>query len=166
MNNQRKKLCLDYLKARKAFRDAADKDAVLNGNDNIVGRIGEAIAHSFLEQLNRKPSIIKHQSNPGYDIICDHDIKVSVKMITHENKTGGTSKIKSDWDELIGIELGENLEVINFGTITKDGFIEEQQRKNQSLEPYFNRRMFNDNGIFTIAGKLFPKDEIETYNLL
>jgi hypothetical protein len=59
MVNQRKKLCLDYLNARKAFLDLADKNEVLHGNDNIVGRIGKTIAHSFLEQLSTKPRLPK-----------------------------------------------------------------------------------------------------------
>ena len=167
MTNQRKKLCLNYLKARKAFRDIGDNDAVLQGNDNIIGRIGEAIAHSFLEQMGRRPKVVKHQSNPGYDIVCEHDgSRVSVKMITHENKNGSTSKINHKWDELIGIELGANLKVINFGLITKEAFIEEQKRKNQSLEPNFSRHMFKENGIFALAGTLFPKEQIEKYNLI
>lgn len=167
MNNQRKQLCLNYLKARQAFIEVANKDEVLHGNDNIIGRIGEAIAHSFLEQMGRHPKVVKHQSNPGYDIVCEHDgTRISVKLITAENKSGTTSKINHKWDELIGIELGDNLKVKNFGLITKDAFVEEQKRKNQSLEPRFSRNMFKENGIFALAGTLFPIEQIEKYNLI
>lgn len=167
MNNQRKQLCLNYLKARKAFLNLANKDEVLHGNDNIIGRIGEAIAHSFLEQMGRRPKVVKNQSNKGYDIICEQDSsKISVKMITAENEGGYTSKINHKWDELIGIELGANFKVKYFGLITKDGFIEEQKRKNQSLEPRFSRNMFKENGVFALAGTLFPIEQIEKYNLI
>ncbi|WP_157811546.1 hypothetical protein [Lacinutrix sp. Bg11-31] len=145
----------------------ANKDEVLHGNDNIIGRIGEAIAHSFLEQMGRRPKVVKNQSNEGYDIICEHDgSKISVKMITAENKYGRTSKINPNWDELIGVELGEDLKVINFGLITKEAFIEEQKRKDQNLEPNFSRAMFKENGIFALAGTLFPIEQIEKYNLI
>ncbi|RBP28402.1 hypothetical protein DFR65_10718 [Oceanihabitans sediminis] len=167
MNRERKKLCLDYLKARKAFLDVANEDEVLHGNDNIIGRIGEAIAHSFLEQMERRPKVITHQSNPGYDIICEHDnSKISVKMITAENKYGHTSKIKPNWDELIGIELGADLKVKNFGLITKEAFYEELKRRNQSSEPNFSRSMFKENGLFALGGIRFPKELIEKYNLI
>ncbi|AEH01974.1 hypothetical protein [Lacinutrix sp. 5H-3-7-4] len=167
MNNNRKQLCLNYLKARQDFLEVANKDEVLHGNDNIIGRIGEAIAHSFLEQMGRRPKVVKNQSNKGYDIICEHDnARISVKMITSENEGGCTSKINHEWDELIGIELGDNLKVKNFGLITKDAFVEEQKRKKQSLEPSFSRNMFKENGVFALAGKLFPKEAINKYDLL
>ncbi|WP_299110446.1 hypothetical protein [uncultured Winogradskyella sp.] len=167
MNIRRKQLCLNYLKARQEFLEVANNDEVLHGNDNIIGRIGEAIAHSFLEQMERRPKVVKHQSNEGYDIICENnDSRVSVKMITSENKRGSTSKINHKWDELIGIELGEDLKVKNFGLITKEAFLEEQKRKNQSLEPNFSRNMFKENGVFALAGILFSIEQIEEYNLL
>ena len=139
----------------------------MHGNDNIIGRIGEAIAHSFLEQLGRRPKVIKHQSNAGYDIICEHDkSKISVKMITSENRYGRTSKICHEWDELIGIELGDDLKVINLGIITRTSFEEELNRRNQSLNPNFSRNMFKDNGLFAVAGKLFPIEDIDKYYLI
>lgn len=136
---QRKQLCINYLKARQ----------------------------SFLEQEGRKPKVVKHQSNPGYDIECEHEnSKISVKMITAENKYGRTSKINPNWDELIGIELDEDLEVKNFGVITRADFLEEQKRKNQSTAPNFSRTMFKENGVFNIAGRLLTIKEIVQYNFI
>jgi len=167
MNNQRKQLCLNYLKARQVFLEVANKDEVLHGNDNIIGRIGEAIAHSFLEQMGRRPKVVEHQSNPGYDIICKPDgPKISVKMITAENKTGSTSKIKHKWDELIGIELGEDLKVKRLGIITREKFKTEQKRRGRVSEPNFSRAMLKEKGIFNLAGRLYNQQELEKYNLL
>lgn len=87
-------------------------------------------------------------------------------MITAENATGATSKIRGDWDEFIGIELGEDLKVKNYGLITRSSFDEEQTRKNNSLESIFNRRMFSDRGLFKMAGILFPAEHIEQMYLL
>ena len=99
MNKERKNVSLAYLKAREIFREYADQDPVLQGNDNILGRIGEAIAHSFLEHLGRKPIVNINQTNPGYDITCqDNGEQVSVKMITNENKSGSTSKIRKSFN--------------------------------------------------------------------
>ena len=166
MNRKRKQLCLEYLKARRAFLDTANDDDVLHGNDNIIGRIGEALAHSFLEQRGRQPTVVKHQSNPGYDILCEHNIKVSVKMITSENKRGSSSKIHHEWDELIGIELDEDLKIKSLGIITRIAFEKEQQINKRSLTPNFSRAMFNENGVFNVAGTLFSNEVINRYNLL
>ncbi|MFC5194806.1 hypothetical protein ACFPH8_05645 [Bizionia hallyeonensis] len=167
MNNQRKQLCLNYLKARKAFLEEANKDDVLHGNDNIVGRIGEAIAHSFLEQLGKKPEVVRNQSKAGYDIICLSDnSKISVKMITSENKSGSTSQIKHEWHELIGIELGEDLKVIKLGLITRKNFELELTKRNQRLAPNFSRAMLKETGVFAKAGKIYIGEELAKYNLL
>jgi hypothetical protein len=118
--------------------------------------------------MNRHPKVVKHQSNPGYDIICEQDdnSKVSVKMITAENKYGSTSKIKHEWNELIGIELGENLEVIKLGIITRDNFEEELKKRKRILEPSFGRAMLKENGLFNDAGKLYNQQELEIFNFL
>ena len=125
MNNDRKKYCKDYLEARTKFRDFADNDVALRGNDNLVGRIGEAIAHSFLEQLGRNPVVEENQTKEGYDILCNEkaDQRVSVKTITAENNTGGTTKINDSYDELILVEINENHKVALLGHISKKDFL-------------------------------------------
>jgi hypothetical protein len=167
MNDNRKKICLTYLKARKVFLDVANDDEVLHGNDNIVGRIGEAIAHSFLEQQGRQPKVVKNQSNAGYDIECGKGLaKVSVKLITTENKTGSTSQIKHKWDELIGIELDEHQKVIKLGVISRANFDTEQNKRGRRLEPNFSRTMLKKGGVFAVAGKVYEGEELELFNLL
>lgn len=167
MNKERKQLCLNYLKARQAFLGVANNDKVLHGNDNIIGRIGEAVAHSFLEQEGRKPEIVVSKSNPGFDIICRSDgAKISVKMITSENKWGRTSKIRHKWNELVGIELDEDLKVKYLGCIKRKDFDEFMKKRNRSLEPNFSRAMFKENGLFSVAGKLYSSKEIEQYELI
>jgi hypothetical protein len=167
MNIKRKQLCLNYLKARQEFLNVANEDEVLHGNDNIIGRIGEAIAHSFLEQMGRRPKVVKHQSNPGYDIICDSDnATISVKMITSENKTGSTSKIRHEWDELIGIELDKDLKVKRLGFITRENFKKEQKNRGRVSEPNFSRAMLKEKGVFNVAGRLYNEIELQKFNLL
>lgn len=167
MNYQRKQLCLNYLKARKAFREIGDDDEVLHGNDNIVGRIGEAIAHSFLEQQGRQPIVVKNQSNEGYDIICEpNQTQVSVKMITSENTRGSTSKIRDKWHEFIGIELDANLKVIKLGIVSKESFQKELKKRNRITEPNFSRAMLKKGGVIDVAGKVYTASELTKYNLL
>ncbi|WP_300024333.1 hypothetical protein [uncultured Maribacter sp.] len=167
MNDKRKKICSAYLKAREEFLDFGNSDDVLHGNDNIVGRIGEAIAHSFLEQQGRRPIVVKNQSNAGYDIICDGGKDfISVKMITAENKWGNTSQIKHKWTELIGIELGENQKVIKLGVISRNSFEGEQKKRGRRLEPNFSRAMLKPNGVFATGGKLYEGKELEGFKLL
>lgn len=167
LNGIRKQLCLEYLKARNTFLKIGNKDKVLQGNDNIIGRIVEAIAYFFLEQQGRKPKIVENKSNPGYDIICkSDDAKISVKMITSENKTGSTSKIRHQWSELIGIELDDELKVKRLGIITRQNFEKEQNRRGRILEPNFSRAMLKENGIFNIGGKLYNYKDLEDFELL
>lgn len=167
MNDKRKKICLAYLKARKEFLDFGNIDEVLHGNDNIVGRIGEAIAHSFLEQQGRQPKVLTNQTNAGYDILCGKgELRISVKMITSENKTGSTSQIKHDWDELIGIELGEHQKVIKLGVISRDNFENEQKKRGRRLEPNFSRAMLKKGGVFAVSGKVYEDVELDKFNLL
>jgi len=112
MNKERKNVSLAYLKARKIFREYADQDPGLQFNEKILGRIGEAIAHSFLEHLGRKPIVNINQTNPGYDITCqDNGEQVSVKMITNENKSGSTSKIRKSFNIFMGIELSQDFKI-------------------------------------------------------
>lgn len=170
MNNQRKEICLEYLKARKKFREVADQDKVLRGNDNIIGRIGEAIAHSFLTCLKRNPEVVENQTKEGYDIICDNDIeqRISVKTITSENKSGGTTKINNEYDELIFIYIDDNLKVERLGHITKDKFLNgySKSAKYTAKNPYFRKSMLDNNGLIAQYGKLYNDKDLLEFNLL
>ncbi len=82
------------MRARRKFRRAADKIPELNGNDNLVGRIGEFIALQFLQIKLRRKKLVRNTSavQKGYDIIADGE-KISVKIITSENLSGRTTPI-------------------------------------------------------------------------
>lgn len=168
MNDKRKQLCLDYLNARSAFRKAADSDAVLQGNDNIIGRIGEAIAHSYLEQLGRNPKVEEDQTNKGFDITCGDKSKVSVKLISSENNSGGTTKIDPDYDELILIKLDANHKVERLGHIVKKDFLQGYRVSAiyKAKDPYFRESMLDDFGLISKYGILLTGIEIERYKLL
>lgn len=168
MNDKRKQLCRNYLDARSAFRKAADKDEVLQGNDNIMGRIGEAIAHSYLEQLGRNPKVEEDQTNKGFDITCGDTSKVSVKLISSENKSGGTTKIDPDYDELILIKLDEDHKVERLGHITKKDFLQGYRVSTiyKAKDPYFRESMLDDFGLISKYGTLLTGSEIERYKLL
>lgn len=167
MNIERKKYCREYLEARKKFRDYADSDPVLQGNDNIVGRIGEAIAHSFLEQKGRKPEVITNQTEPGYDIICrDNGDQISVKVITSENERGSTSKIKKPFDAFIGIELANDFSVLRLAYITKRQFEFGLLEMARVSEPNYSRNMFNDNNLFARFGKVYYQEELIEMKLI
>ena len=170
MIDKRKEVCRNYLEARDEFLNFANNDKVLNGNDNIIGRIGEAIAHSFLEQTKRKPEVLKVNNNEGYDIKCYDSSKarVSVKTITAENKFGGTTKINNKYDELILIEISRNRKVIKLGHITKDNFIQGYKKSNgyKAATPYFRKTMIRKNGLVDNYGKVYLGDELNKFKLL
>lgn len=167
MNKERKRYCREYLEARKKFRHYADSDPVLKGNDNIVGRIGEAIAHSFLEQKDRKPEVNTSQTEPGFDITCrDNGDQVSVKLITCENERGSTSKIKKPFHIFIGIELDDDFSVLRLGYITHQQFVKGLIEMQRVAEPNFSRNMFKDNNLFGRFGKVYHKEELSEMKLL
>lgn len=167
MDKERKVYCREYLDARKKFRDYADKDPVLQGNDNIVGRIGEAIAHSFLEQKGRKPEVNTNQTEPGYDITCqDNGDQISVKVITSENERGSTSKIKKPFDAFIGIELANDFSVLRLAYITKKQFELGLLEMARVSEPIYSRNMFNDNNLFARFGKVYYQEELIEMELI
>lgn len=170
MKNQRKEICLEYLKARKKFREVADQDEVLRGNDNIIGRIGEAIAHSFLTCLKRNPEVIENQTEEGYDILCNNDKtqRISVKTITSENKSGGTTRINNKYDELICIYINDNLKVEKLGHITKNEFLNGYSNSKiySAKNPYFRKSMLDDNGLIAQYGKLYSQKELTKFDLL
>jgi hypothetical protein len=160
-----KKIARDYLFARKKFRDVADKIPELFGNDNIIGRIGEFIALQFLEHKLKRKQIFRNakMTEAGYDIIAD-DKKVSVKIITHENKYGRTTPIKDPWDELILIELGNDASVIIIGYLSKDRF--KRAIKDKFLtnsHPIASRSMLNEKRLFENYGRIYTSKEIGKY---
>lgn len=170
MNEKRKAHCLAYLEARKAFRDFADKDEALRGNDNIIGRIGEAIAHSFLKQQGRNPVVEENQTKEGYDILCDNDKnqRVSVKTITSENKAGGTTKINDKYDELILVSIDNSFKVNRLGHIYRKDFLRGYQlsKKYNAKTPYFRKSMLDSEGLIAQYGKLYTGSELDDFDLL
>lgn len=160
-----KKLARDYLVARKKFRHAADKAPELNGNDNIIGRVGEFIAVQFLEHKIKRRLVSRNENmvQVGYDIKADGK-KVSVKIITSENKSGRTTPIKDHWDELIIIELGVNSKVSQIGFISRDKF-DEAVKDNlfRNSHPTASRSMLKDGGLFSRYGRIFTGKDLGNY---
>jgi hypothetical protein len=73
---------------------------------------------------------VTDKSNAGFDIECEpNKTKVSVKMITAENKRGRSSKIKHDWNELIGVEIDANFNLIRLGVIKRNNFEKELTKR-------------------------------------
>jgi hypothetical protein len=109
-----------YLEARKRFLAIAKKyPDEIGGNDNIIGRIGEYLALRFLRSKGRSPRKTALLSQAGFDLE-DGEIKISVKILTAENKKGRVGRLKEPWHELVVIDLSADLS----GTI---GFITRAQ---------------------------------------
>lgn len=160
-----KKTAKAYLRARKKFRKATDKIPELNGNDNLVGRIGEFVAFQFLQGKLKRKKVIRNTSavQKGYDIIADGK-KVSVKIITSENISGRTTPIRDPWDELIFIDLGENAKIKRIGVLGRKGF--EQALKNKFIKnrnPIARRSMLNATDLIGNYGKIYSGDDVKGY---
>ena len=146
----------EYLSGRQKFLNYAKDEESLSGNDNIIGRIGEYIAFEYLNLQNRNP--IKAVINrAGYDIVCDNkdEIKISVKLISNENKKGRTTKIGESWNELIIILLDENYEIQKLGHISEKEFDSGINNNDfKGAYKYASRTMVNEDGIITKYGKV------------
>ena len=155
----------DYLLARKKFLDIANATSELSGNDNIVGRIGEFIAYQFL--YNRNPRKNSNKSEKGFDIVCDDNVKVSVKTITHENQLGRTTRIKQPWDELLLIEIDITCSVTRIGHLTSIQFDNARHLwPNLSKVPYCKSSMLNPNGLIGKYGKVYLSNDLAAFNFL
>jgi len=160
-----KQNCNKYLLARKKFLEFAESPqskGLLVGNDNIIGsRIGEFIAWQLLKEEGRKPEINPQNNTKDYDITCGDGKKITVKLISVENKIGRTTRIGNEWDEFILILLNKKYKISSIGKITKKEFeVVIKNSKGRSKNPYVSRTMLNKNGLFRIA-----KAEIYEKNL-
>jgi hypothetical protein len=154
-----KKISRDYLCARKKFREIADTIPELTGNDNIVGRIGEFIALQFLRDICGNNNVIRNECmvEAGYDILADGR-KVSVKIITSENTTGATTRVRDPWDELVLIEL-DGCNVARIGFLKKEKLAEEHGK----LNPIARRTMLNERGLIGRYGKVYSGNAVKKY---
>jgi hypothetical protein len=160
-----KQIAGKYLRARKAFRDATDKIPELSGNDNLVGRIGEFIAIQFLHDKLHRNEIARNENvvQTGYDILADGK-RVSVKVITAENKSGSTTPIREPWDELVFVELAADAEVSRIGFLEKRGF-QEALRSGflKSKFPIAKRRMLDPMRLIDRYGRVYKAEELGKY---
>lgn len=148
-------LAKKYLQARREFLMEADKIPELSGNDNIVGRIGELIALQFLEKQNRSVTKVKNKVNKGFDLTCTEGSSISVKLITTENKSGRTTKLKQPWSELILISLNDLYLVDRIGHITCERFQEAQADRLITQNAYADRKYLNNGHLFEKYGSLY-----------
>jgi len=162
-----KQNCNDYLRARKKFLEfakSAQAQGLLNGNDNIIGsRIGEFIAWELLNDQKRNPKINTVNNTRDFDLMADLDkTKVTVKLISSENRAGRINRLGNDWNEFILILLDEKYKIKLIGQISKKEF--ETARKlnpRRCKNPIVSRTMLNENGLFKF-GKIH-KENLEKY---
>ena len=158
-----RKSAKEYLRAREKFRSMTDNIPELNGNDNLVGRIGEFIAVQFIELTLKRKNVTRNTNavQAGYDIVADNR-RVSVKIITSENHTGRTTPIRDPWDELVLIELGERADVMKIGFLTRKEF-EAAYKGSPSHPPIASRNMLKEDGLIGKYGKVYTGRAVKRY---
>lgn len=158
-----KNVARNYLDARHQFIEDARYHPELSGNDNIIGRIGEMIAVEFLFRTGCIAKKNLNKTQKGYYLETEDGSKISVKIITHENVNGRTSKIRKPWSELILIALKQNYRVDRIGFIKAFDFQRAVQDGVIKEEPYVNKKMLEDNGLFKKYGQLLHGDIVNEY---
>lgn len=164
-------ICNKYLSGRKDFLDFAEKSAALRGNDNIIGRIGEFVVLQFLDDEGREPEINLSKNEKGYDILCDYDsikgikdTKVSVKVITSENKLGRTTRLKEPWHEAFIIILNEKYKIEKMGRVRRSEF-DFFRLTNPTIpkEPFAEKKLLEKEGFLYKCGEIYDKEFCSKY---
>ena len=156
MNKQERirKVIHKYLHARRRLFELEEEyPNELSGNDNIIGRIGEYIAIRYLESKKRTAIKNINKSQKGYDLLDTNGCRISVKIITAENKMGRTTRLKQPWDEVILIVLDDEYKISKIGLLQKSEFLKSlNDNKNRSNNPYLFRHSLGEKGLFSIYG--------------
>ena len=102
------------------------------------------------------------QSNVAdYDLVCKDGSKISVKLISPENKSGRITRLGTDWDEFILIILDNKYKVSRLGQINKSQFRKILKDKSRSQTPYVSRAMLKDRRLFDKYGKIFQGNDVK-----
>ena|SRR5688572_9042591 len=151
-----------YGRARMRFHRAEKKlreTKLLTGNDNKVGIAGEFWAKWHYCTLGAKILQVMPPSNEGYDFVCKRGarrVRVSVKVISAENKRGRQLRFKSNgtWDEICLVLLDVDLIPTRIGTATRREFLKAQRaRENSSPNPIVTKFWLGPNGWLSRAGR-------------
>jgi hypothetical protein len=154
----------NYLRARHALLEMGRRyPSRIGGNDNIPGRIGEFLALRFLEKkLRQQPSKVTQRSNPGYDLIDKkRKLLTQVKVITAENETGCSMRLKGGWDQFLLIQLGENYQPNRIGVLTaKQHKQARTDNPGWSSKPRVKLTMLGGKGLIGRYGTVFHGAEL------
>ena len=147
-----------YLKARAALRAMGEKyPESMRGNDNLKGRIGEFMALRYFEGQGRSPKKVGggHSStNPGSDLE-EGDARLQVKVITHENKHGSSTRLKAPWTEFLLIELGSDYRQSRIGHLREQDHVRARdENAGMSKSPVVRRSMLDTRGLIGRYGKV------------
>lgn len=137
-----------YLRARNTFLSVAARHPdLLAGNDNVIGRIGEYLAMSFLKQEGRQTKKVDSRSEKGHDLL-DGTIRISVKILTNENVRGRGLRLTEPWDELLMIDFDTNSLAYRVGHLIKSQF-EKARTENPawSARPIVKKTMLGPKGL-------------------
>jgi hypothetical protein len=148
-----------YLQARHAFLTQSEQYPELAGNDSIIGRVGEMLAVEFLRLHGRQ--VEKHiaKNHAVSDLLVTEpngeQKTVSVKLISAENRSGSTTRLKYGWDEFILVELDATYQVQRLGWLTLDDLRNKQHEHLVQKPPITSRRMLNATGLIGKYGKVY-----------
>lgn len=157
-------LAVSYLKARKAFLTKSKDFESLKGNDNLMGRIGELVALQFFKKekgVDLEKAFKKNEKE--YDL-CSNDKKtrVSVKLMSCENKSGQTTKITGNWTDFIFVHLVD-YKVSEIGHVEKKDFDRAVKDGKINKNPYTRRTMLNKDHLLGKYGKVLSGKKVEGY---
>lgn len=145
----------DYLSARNRLLALAAKyPELLAGNDNVIGRIGEYLAMSFLSRKGRVAKRAKSKSEKGYDLLVGRK-KVSVKLLSSENVKGRGMRLTDPWDELLVLEFDTRSLKFRIGHLLRRQFEQALvDNPGWSRNPIVKKTMLGEKGLIGRYGSI------------
>ena len=140
--SEAKKEVLAYGHAREQFIGAQAKLGwLLAGNDNKVGAAGEYWAKLIFHSRGWSIESVERSNNPGFDFVAlkGERVRVSVKVISDESKSGKQMRLRDPWDSVCVVLLTEGLALRRFGIATRSQFDAARNETNLGSHPIVSR---------------------------
>ncbi len=147
--NEAEREVLAYGRARGRFMRAQGKLGwLLTGNDNKVGVAGEFWAKWIFHSRGWSIERVEGTNNPGFDFVAVRSkrVRVSVKVITDESRSGKQMRLREPWDCVCIVLLSHSLALRRSGIATRSQFDAARSESSLGSTPRVSRTWLNPRG--------------------
>lgn len=154
----------EYIRARQELIAIAERyPHLLDGNDNMIGRIGEYLAIRYLQDSGRKVEKARLRTQKGFDLTDGRGNRISVKILTNENKRGRGVRQCDPWDELMLIVFDTHSLAYRVGHLSREAFDRARTETPQlSARPIIKTSMLGPKGLIGRHGSVSDRMTLAT----